>query len=178
MLIVALTTISTSFYIGTPESSTVAVTGLFLFLASYGIGLGPVGWLLPSEIFATSIRAKAVSLATLLNRGVATLMVCTFLTIQDTISWPIFFLILAACCFVTLIIVYFYLPETKGRSLEDMSLYFAEETGDFSILDAERRLRVESELEQMQDGILEKKRGGRMTDETSRTFAGSVTSRG
>jgi Sugar (and other) transporter len=173
-LIIALATISLSFTMDGRQGSTVAITGLALFLASYGVGLGPVAWLLPSEIFATSIRAKGVSLATFLNRGVATLMVCSFLTIHETITWPLFFMMLAGFCLVTLILLYFYLPETKGRSLEDMSLYFAEETGDFSILDAERRLRVESELEHMKDGNLTKP-NSRM-DTTERTFTGSVTS--
>ena len=41
--------------------------------------------------------------------------------------------------------VYFYLPETKGRSLEDMSIYFAEITGDRRMLDAEARITRERE---------------------------------
>ena len=86
---------SFSFVIEPPDNAAVAVTGLTLYLASYAVGLGPVAWLLPSEVFATSIRAKGVSLATFLNRGMATIMVCTFLTVKNTISWPVFFLILA-----------------------------------------------------------------------------------
>ena len=38
---------------------------------------------------------------------------------------------------------YFFVPETKGRPLEDMSLYFAELTGDNSVLEAEAKLRAE-----------------------------------
>ena len=151
-LIIALSTMSFSFVIEPPDNAAVAVTGLTLYLASYAVGLGPVAWLLPSEVFATSIRAKGVSLATFLNRGMATVMVCTFLTVKNTISWPVFFLILAFIVTITMIVLYFYLPETKGRSLEDMSLYFSEETGDFSLLDAERKLRVESKLKKMKDG--------------------------
>lgn len=47
---------------------------------------------------------------------------------------------LAAIAVVVLIFIYFLLPETKGRSLEDMSLYFAEITGDNSILEAEKKV--------------------------------------
>ena len=118
----------------------------------YGLGLGPGGWLIPSEIFATSIRAKGMSVATFMNRAVATLMVATFLIIEQTLTWPIFVMILAGVTAFTLVMLYIYLPETKGRTLEDMSLYFAEITGDFSILDAEQKLRVEGELRRMKDG--------------------------
>ena len=140
-------------------------------MAFYGLGLGPVGWLLPSEIFATCIRAKGVSIATFLNRGVATLMVSSFLSIQTTITWSIFFLILAWICALTLVLLYFFLPETKGRSLEDMSLYLAEETGDFSILNAERQLRVEGELRKMKDG----KKSPRFMDVSRTSIANDLT---
>ena len=98
-------------------------------------------WLIPSEIFATSIRAKAMSIATTLNRATACLMSSTFLSTKNTLTWGGFFLLMTFVCFVVCIFIFFYLPETKGRSLEDMSVYFAELTGDRSILDAEKKLR-------------------------------------
>jgi hypothetical protein len=45
-----------------------------------------------------------------------------------------------------------FLSETESGSLEDMSCYFAEVTRDFSVLDAERKLRVEAEIQKMRDG--------------------------
>jgi Sugar (and other) transporter len=170
-IITALVTMSIAYAIPGDAGSYVELVGLFMYLASYGLGLGPAGWLLPSEIFATSIRAKGVSLATFLNRATATIMVTTFLSLKNTITWPLFFLVLAGFTLFTLVMLYLYLPETKGRSLEDMSLFFAEETGDFSILDAERKLRVENELKQMKDG---RKKEGRRKDVTSTTFADST----
>jgi hypothetical protein len=52
---------------------------------------------------------------------------------------------LAVISGVVFIFIYVLLPETKGRSLEDMSLYFAEITGDESLLEAERKLVIERE---------------------------------
>ncbi len=49
-------------------------------------------------------------------------------------------MMLAGVCGVVFIFVFFLLPETKGKSLEDMSLYFAEITGDTEILEAEKRI--------------------------------------
>ncbi|CAB9501468.1 Facilitated trehalose transporter Tret1 [Seminavis robusta] len=175
-LIISLVTVSISFGIKSQAGAYIELGALSLYLASYGLGLGPAGWLLPSEIFATCIRAKGVSVATFLNRLAATITVSSFLSIKNTITWPVFFLILAGFCLFTLIMLYLYLPETKGRSLEDMTLYFAEETGDFSILDAERKLRVETELEKMEKSGKSKKDGRRlMKDETTRTAAMTST---
>ena len=117
------------------------IAGMGLFLSFFSIGMGPGAWLIPSEIFATSIRAKAMSLATLLNRVTATVVASTFLTTAEAIGWQGYFLMLAGICVFFSILIILYLPETKGRSLEDMTLYFAEITNDTSILDAEATLR-------------------------------------
>ena len=121
-------------------NSTMVIIGLALYLALFSIGMGPVAWLIPAEIFPTSIRAKGMSIATFTNRIVATLMASTFLSTSNAIGWGPFFMMLAGVCGVVFIFVFFLLPETKGKSLEDMSLYFAEITGDTDILEAEKRI--------------------------------------
>ena len=67
-------------------------------------------------------------------------MASTFLSTAELIGWTGFFVMLAAVCIVVCIFVYFLLPETRGRSLEDMSLLFAEITRDTSVLDAEKQI--------------------------------------
>jgi sugar porter (SP) family MFS transporter len=122
------------------NNSTFAIVGLALYLSFFSLGMGPGAWLIPSEIFATSIRAKAMSMATFFNRITATLMSSTFLSTANVMGWGGFFIMLAAISLVVFIFIYFLLPETKGRSLEDMSVYFAEITGDTSILEAEKKI--------------------------------------
>lgn len=117
-----------------------AITGLALYLAFFSLGVGPGAWLIPSEIFATSIRAKAMSIATFFNRITATVMASTFLSTVNAIGWGSFFFLLAGICGVFIIFFFFMLPETKGRSLEDMSVYFAELTNDTSLLEAEQKI--------------------------------------
>ena len=75
-----------------------------------------------------------------MNRVTATIMSSTFLTVANAMSWSGFFIMMSIVCLVILVWVYVYLPETKGRALEDMSQYFAEITGDRSILEAEERM--------------------------------------
>ena len=82
-----------------------------------------------------------MSLATLLNRVTATLMSSTFLSTKEVTGWSGLFLLLCVTCVIVLAFLYKYLPETKGKSLEDMSIYFAELTGDSTILEAENRIR-------------------------------------
>jgi fatty acid desaturase len=127
--------------------SVAQITGVALYLSFYSIGMGPGAWLIPSEVFATSIRAKGMSLATTLNRAVATIVASTFLTTANAMGWTEYFLMLAVVCLLLTIFLYVFLPETKGRSLEDMTLYFAEITNDRSILDAEATLRKDGDVE-------------------------------
>lgn len=125
----------------------VQIAGMGLYLSFFSIGMGPGAWLIPSEIFATSIRAKAMSVAALLNRLFATIVSSTFLSMAEAMGWTEYFLMLAGVCLFFAGFLLMFLPETKGRSLEDMSLYFAEITNDKSILDAEASLRKDEDVE-------------------------------
>lgn len=127
-------------FVGGASSEGFAVFGLALYLAFFSIGMGPGAWLVPSEVFSTMIRAKAMSVATFMNRVTATLMASTFLSVANAMSWAGFFIMLSVVCLIILVWMYIYLPETKGRALEDMSQYFAEITGDRSMIEAEESL--------------------------------------
>lgn len=122
-------------------NSAMAIIGLAAFLSFFSAGMGPGAWLIPAEVFSTVIRAKGMSLATFMNRVTATIVTSTFLSLANYLSYGGFFVLLA---FINLGLFGFFsvfLPETKGRSLEEMSVYFAELTGDESVLEAERKLR-------------------------------------
>lgn len=136
----SLVLVSTMFASDSSWSKLMTVVGLACYLACFSSGLGPGNWVVVSEVFATSIRAKAMSVAVLPNRITATLMASSFLSVAHALTWPGFFLLLAGICLVSAAFLYVYLPETKGRSLEAMSVYFAEITGDRSILDVEEKL--------------------------------------
>ena len=107
------------------SSTKVVAAGLSLYLASFSLGMGPLGWVMPPEIFSTSIRAKAVSLTTFANRLTATLMTSTMLSISSAIGWEGYFSLLATINLSIMGLAYMYLPETKGKSLEEMTEYFS-----------------------------------------------------
>lgn len=139
----SLVVVSGTFVSDNPVSKIVTVVALATYLAFFSAGLGPGNWVVVSEVFATSIRAKAMSVAVVPNRIVSTIMSSTFLSAAHAMTWPGFFLFLAGICLAGALFLYIYLPETKGHSLEDMSRYFAEITGDRSILDLEECMKRE-----------------------------------
>lgn len=127
-------------FVGNANGAGFAVFGLAMYLAFFSLGMGPGAWLIPSEVFSTLIRAKAISVATFMNRATATIMASTFLSVANAMSWSGFFVMMSIVCLIILGWMYVYLPETKGRPLEDMAQYFAEITGDRSIFEAEELL--------------------------------------
>ena len=121
--------------------ATIAVlTGICFYLSFFSIGMGPGAWLIPSEVFSNIIRAKAMSLAATGSRMYATVMASSFLSVANAIGYSGFFLLLSVTCFVLLVLMLKYLPETKGRSLEEMTEYFAAVTNDTTLLEAEQEL--------------------------------------
>jgi MFS family permease len=107
-------------------SMIMTIGGLALYLASFSVGMGPLGWILPPELFSTTIRSKAVSLTTFANRMTATFMTSTMLSIANFLSWGGYFCFLASINVTIWFLAWWFLPETKGRKLEDMSAYFQE----------------------------------------------------
>ena len=75
-----------------------------------------------------------------MNRATATIVSSTFLSVAKAMTFAGFFIMLSLVCIIILVWMYVYLPETKGRSLEDMAQYFGEITGDRSIFEAEEML--------------------------------------
>ena len=148
LMIISLLGMSVSFiivslsFIGgtTAASETAVIVGLALYLAFFSIGMGPATWTIASEVFPTTIRAKAMSLATFGNRATATIFSSSFLSVANAMGWSPFFIMMAVVCLVILVWIYIYLPETKGRHLEEMTQYFAEITGDTSVMEAERAM--------------------------------------
>lgn len=137
---VSLIVVSITFTSETHTSKAITISALAVYLAFFSSGIGPGNWVVVSEVFATSIRAKAMSVAIFPNRVTATLLASTFLSVANAISWPGFFAMLAGICVFSAIFLAIYLPETKAKSLEDMAVYFAQITGDRSILDVEEKL--------------------------------------
>ncbi len=97
-----------------------ALVALLLYIASFAIGLGPVFWLMISEIFPTGIRSKAMSVSTVANWGANFIVAATFLSLGHLITRQGTFYLYAALGIAAIIFFAAKVPETKDRSLEEI----------------------------------------------------------
>jgi MFS transporter, SP family, solute carrier family 2 (myo-inositol transporter), member 13 len=101
----------------------VAIT-LYLFAAFYAVGPGVVVWLALSELMPTRIRSNGMSIALLINQAVSTGIAATFLPTVGKYGYSTMFFAFAACTVVYFITAAFFLPETKGKTLEEIEAHF------------------------------------------------------
>jgi MFS transporter, SP family, solute carrier family 2 (myo-inositol transporter), member 13 len=97
---------------------------LCLFIASFSVGPGVVVWLALSELMPTRIRSTGMGIALLLNQGVATGIAAVFLPTVGNFGYSAMFFFWAACTVIYFITAAFFLPETKGKTLEEIEEYF------------------------------------------------------
>jgi MFS family permease len=107
------------------ESGLVSAFCIGLFIASFSIGPGVCVWLALSELMPTRIRSVGMGVALLINQGVSTLIALAFLPIVGRYGFHAMFLFWAACTGIFLLTVRLFLPETKGKTLEEIEKSFA-----------------------------------------------------
>ena len=96
----------------------IAVASVVIYIASFAMSLGPVGWIMVSEIMPLQIRGFAMSAATVSNFGFNFVVVLSFLPLLNTIGNAATFWMFAGITVISMLFVYFFVPETKGISLE------------------------------------------------------------
>jgi SP family galactose:H+ symporter-like MFS transporter len=107
-----------------PALRWVAAASLMLYVGSFAVGLGPVFWLLISEIYPVKIRGQAMSIATIANWGANLLVALTFLTLVHALGRPGTFWLYGLVGVGAWVFAYALVPETKGRSLEDIEAHW------------------------------------------------------
>ena len=97
-----------------------ALACLLFYIFGFAIGLGPVFWLMISEIFPLQMRGPAMAVCTMFNWGFNFLISYTFLTLTDVITKSGAFWLYAGFGVCALVFFSTMVPETKGRSLEEI----------------------------------------------------------
>lgn len=97
-----------------------AVLGLLIYTGSFAIGLGPVFWLLIAEIYPLTIRGAAMSVATIANWAANFVVTISFLTLLNSIGGSGVFFLFGSLTLVALAYFAKKVPETKGRSLQQL----------------------------------------------------------
>jgi len=115
---VTLVLLAISFYLKMDGIFTLVC--IMLFLAFFSSCIGPVFWTLVSEIFPNRIRGKALAFASFTQWIFNFLVVLLFPHFLESVGGATTFLFLALMSFVQYLFTYFYVPETKGKSLEEI----------------------------------------------------------
>lgn len=109
-----------SYYIIFSAAPAVAVVALLLYVGCYQLSFGPIGWLMISEIFPLKLRGRGLSLAVLVNFGANALVTFAFSPLKELFGAGILFMGFGVICVLSLLFIYFIVPETKGLTLEEI----------------------------------------------------------
>ncbi|MGA8729423.1 MAG: MFS transporter [Terracidiphilus sp.] len=101
---------------------------LYAFVAFYASGPGVCVWLALSELMPTRIRSNGMSVALVLNQLVSTTLAAIFLPFVSKYGYSSMFFLFAGFTVIYFLTVTFLLPETKGKTLEEIEAHFAGQT--------------------------------------------------
>jgi len=100
------------------------VAAAVAFMATFSLGFGPVIWMYGSEILPLRLRAQGTGIGTAVNRVMSAAVGMTFISLYEAVGMAGTFYMFAAASAAAWVFVYACLPETKGRSLEEMEALF------------------------------------------------------
>ncbi|MGB0113522.1 MAG: sugar porter family MFS transporter [Ilumatobacteraceae bacterium] len=126
-MLVGLVGLSVSYLYDSKEADTHTIVGslsiiwMVVFIASFAFSLGPVVWTIISEVFPTHVRAKGMSVATAANWFAAFVLTLVFPVLLDSIGSSATFGLLALFTVAALWWTWRYVPETSGKSLEEVT---------------------------------------------------------
>ncbi|MGD0600528.1 MAG: MFS transporter [Terriglobales bacterium] len=106
------------------DNGRLVAISLFVFMAFFAIGPGVCVWLALSELMPTRIRSNGMSIALLINQAVSTTIAAMFLPTVGKHGYSAMFFGLAACTVIYFITAAVFLPETKGKTLEEIEAHF------------------------------------------------------
>lgn len=122
-ILISLTLLGSAFYFAEALGGMLkwmAVGSVTLYIASFAMSLGPIGWIMVSEILPLKIRGLAMSICTVANFVFNFIVVLSFLPMVEHIGEAYTFWIFAGITALCLLFTYFLVPETKGISLEEI----------------------------------------------------------
>jgi SP family myo-inositol transporter-like MFS transporter 13 len=107
-----------------PQNGWLVAISLYIFVAFFAIGPGVCVWLALSELMPTRIRSNGMSIALLINQAVSTTIAAVFLPTVGKYGYATMFFGFAACTVIYFATAAFFLPETKGKTLEEIEEHF------------------------------------------------------
>jgi len=105
------------------DLSWIAVASLMVYVGSFAVGLGPVFWLILSEIYPLRIRGRAMSVGTAANWSANLIVAVSFLTLTRVMGKAATFWLYGVVSIGAWLFAFFLVPETKGKTLEQIEAY-------------------------------------------------------
>ncbi|CAL4938072.1 unnamed protein product [Urochloa decumbens] len=102
----------------------VSIAAVLAFVASFSIGMGPIAWVYSSEIFPLRLRAQGCAMGTAMNRIMSGTITMSFISLYKAITLAGSFYLYSGIAAAGWVFMFFFLPETRGRSLEDTEQLF------------------------------------------------------
>jgi len=115
-----------AFYFGAASWGIWVLVILLVYIGCYSLSISPLFWLMTAELFPNRLRGIGASSATVANWSANLLITLTFLTAVDALGKDVVFWIYAGFAAVGIVFVRFCVPETRGRSLEDVDEYWTQ----------------------------------------------------
>lgn len=109
-----------SYYDFLDDVPALAVVALLLYVGCYQLSFGPIGWLMISEIFPLRLRGRGLSIAVLVNFGANALVTFAFSPLKALMGAGNVFFMFGGIAVLSLLFIFFVVPETKGLSLEEI----------------------------------------------------------
>lgn len=122
---ISLAVIAYVMQVGRPDLAPIGLAGLFAYIAIFAVSLGPLPWLYMSELFPLALRSRGMAMASVANWGCNFIVVFAFPTVVAKFGAPATFAMFGAFCAVGTVFSWFYAPETKGISLEEIEKHHA-----------------------------------------------------
>uniref|UniRef100_A0A1A8IVK6 Solute carrier family 2, facilitated glucose transporter member 8 n=2 Tax=Nothobranchius kuhntae TaxID=321403 RepID=A0A1A8IVK6_NOTKU len=106
-----------------------ALASMAVFISGFAIGWGPIPWLIMSEVIPIRVRGFASAAVVLTNWGMAFVVTKTFQNMMDGLTSAGTFWLFSGMCALNIVFTIFFIPETKGKTLEQIEAIFRGTSG-------------------------------------------------
>ena len=109
---------------GTTGINWMVFVSVYIYMAAFSIGVGAIPWLIMAEIFPNKVRSLGASIATTCNWLFAFIITMTLDKMTASIQYYGVMWLFGGCCIALSVFAFFFIPETKGKSFEEIQAYF------------------------------------------------------
>ena len=102
----------------------ILLISILVFIAAFSMAMGPMPWIIISEIFPARIRGRAASVGVLTLWAAIFVVALTFPMLKASVGLTVTYFIYSGCSFISFLFAVLVLPETKGKTLEQIETYW------------------------------------------------------